>query len=195
MANYDDAEHAEPCLLSGLLAGCAGGFIATWMMNAAQTAAVQVADHLETQQAQTPEGAKAVAAGKGFGAGPLENAQEATVATKRTATALSRGLFGHELTSNERAVVAGVIPLAFGTFVGGIYGVLAEYIPMVSLGRGTVFGTAVWLGAEELALPGLKLSKPATEASWSSHATGWAGHLVYGIALDAARRAIRSFLR
>jgi uncharacterized membrane protein YagU involved in acid resistance len=192
MANDD--EEQEPCVLSGLVAGCVGGLVATLIMNAAQMAVVQVAEQLETKQAQTAEGARAVAAGEGFGAGPQENAQDATVATKRTASKLSRNLFGHELSSNERAVVAGVIPLAFGTFVGGLYGALAEHLPILSLGHGTVYGTAVWLGAEELALPGLGLSKPVTETSWSSHATGWAGHLVYGIVLDAARRTVRSFL-
>jgi putative membrane protein len=193
MFNSDDVR--EPCLLSGVMAGCLGGFIATWIMNAAQTAAVQVADQLETQQAQTPQGARTVAVGEGRGAGPLENAQEATVATKRTATAVSRGLFGHELSDEERAVVAGVIPLAFGTLVGGIYGALTEYFPFVSVGHGTAYGTAVWLGAEELAMPGLKLSKPVRDMAWSAHATGLAGHLVYGFALDAARRMVRSFLR
>ncbi len=185
----------EPCTLSGFAAGCAGGFIATWIMSAAQAATVAVADQLETRHAQTREGAAKVAAGEGLGAGPLENAEQATVATKRTATAISRGLFSHQLTHDERATAAGIIPIAFGTLVGGIYGALAEHFDVVSLGNGTAYGTAVWLGAEELALPALKLAKPPRQSPWSSHATGLAGHLVYGVVLDAALRVIRPLLR
>jgi Protein of unknown function (DUF1440) len=192
---FHTENETEPCTLSGFAAGCAGGLIATLVMHMAETLTVHVADNIETRQAQTPEGAKTVAANQGFGAGPQENAAEGTIATKRTVTALSRNLFGHEITSDERAVVAGIIPLAFGTLVGGLYGVLAERFDVVALGKGTAYGAAVWLGAEELALPGLKFTKPVTEKSWSSHATGLAGHLIYGFTLNAARRAIRPFLR
>jgi uncharacterized membrane protein YagU involved in acid resistance len=192
---FNAVDDNEPCTLSGFAAGCAGGLIATLAMHAAQTVTVQVADALETRQAQTPEGAKTVAAGHGIGAGPQENAEEGTVAVKRTATAISRNFFGHEVTPDKRAVASGIIPFAFGTLVGGLYGALAEHFDVVAIGNGTAYGTAVWLGAEELALPGLKLAKPVTEKSWSSHVTGLVGHLIYGVTLDAARRAIRPFLR
>jgi hypothetical protein len=186
---------SSPCLLSGFAAGCAGGFIATWVMSAMQIATVKVADELETRHAQTPQGAKTVAANNGPGSGPLENAQEGAIATKRLATAVSRRVFQHEISDTERAIAAQVIPLGFGTLVGGLYGLLAEHLGVVTLGHGAAYGAAVWLGAEEIALPALGLTKPPTHTKWSAHATGLAGHLVYGLALDASRRIIRTLLR
>ena len=55
-----------------------------------------------------------------------------------------------------------------------------------------MFGTAVWLGADEVAVPAFRLSKPPTEYPVSVHAYAFMSHLVYGVTTDLVRRAVRN---
>jgi hypothetical protein len=184
----------ETCTLSGIVAGCVGGFVATWIMSAAQNTAVTVADELETRQAaRSPAEAATVAAGAGRGSGVIENAEEGQRAAKRLVNRAA-DLAGVDLASDETTLGAGFVPFAFGTFVGGLYGGLAEHFPLVTVGNGALYGAAVWLGAEEFALPALELTRPSLEAPVSSHATGLLSHLVYGNTLETVRRLVRALL-
>ena len=83
---------------------------------------------------------------------------------------------------------------AFGTVVGGVYGVVAEFAPVVTTGAGVPFGTAVWLGADEIAVPALGLSKPPTQYPLSKHLYAIASHFVYGLTTDVVRRSLRKVL-
>jgi len=56
---------------------------------------------------------------------------------------------------------------------------------------GLTFGTALFAGADELALPVLKLSKAPTKVPVSQHLYGFASHLVYGATAAAVFRAVR----
>ena len=49
----------------------------------------------------------------------------------------------------------------FGTLTGAAYGVLAELVPGGHPGAGAPFGTALWLGADEIAVPAFGLSGSA----------------------------------
>ena len=79
----------------------------------------------------------------------------------------------------------------FGTVMGALYGGLAEYAPLSALGVGTVFGSALFLGADELTLPLLGLSKPPAEEPAGPQLDHWAAHLVYGATTELVRRGLR----
>jgi hypothetical protein len=64
-------------------------------------------------------------------------------------------------------------------------GIGAERIPL----PGSLFGSVLFLGADELAVPALGLSEAAE--SPSSHLYGWASHLVYGLTTELVRRQVR----
>ncbi len=89
---------------------------------------------------------------------------------------------------------ATIMHYAFGTLVGGVYGGAAEKFAPVRAGMGLAYGAAVWLEADELAVPALGLSGPVTQYPWKSHVYALSSHLVYGAALEAARRGIRALL-
>jgi putative membrane protein len=74
------------------------------------------------------------------------------------------------------------------------YGALAELSPTVAAGAGVPFGAALWLAADELAVPALGLSKPLPEYPPSVHANALAAHLVYSLTTDLVRRAVRRAL-
>lgn len=54
---------------------------------------------------------------------------------------------------------------------------------------------AVWLGADEIALPLLGLTPPAKESSLSGHAYALTSHLVCEAVADGVRRAVRRIWR
>jgi putative membrane protein len=83
-----------------------------------------------------------------------------------------------------------VVHYALGTLLGTAYGAFAERAPVACAGYGAVYGSAVWLAADEFAVPAFGLSKPLRETPASSHVQALAAHLVYGITTDLIRRAL-----
>jgi uncharacterized membrane protein YagU involved in acid resistance len=80
----------------------------------------------------------------------------------------------------------------FGTLVGGLYGVVAEEVPTLAVAAGVPFATALWLAADEVAVPLLKLAPPPTQVPVQKHAAALGAHLVYGLVLEGVRRGLRA---
>ena len=56
------------------------------------------------------------------------------------------------------------------------------------------YGALIWLGADELVVPALGLSKPGSEYPPSINAAALAAHLVYGAVLESVRRSARNMI-
>jgi len=56
------------------------------------------------------------------------------------------------------------------------------------------YGAAIFVGADEIAVPAFGLSKPPREYPASAHIYGLASHFVYGLNLEMARRSIRRMM-
>jgi putative membrane protein len=153
----------------GAAAGIAGGLLASWIMNQFQTAMSRLA-------------------GEGDGQGSDSGGEDATV---KTAERVSRGVFDHELSKEEKKTAGPAVHYAMGAVSGGIYGAVSELLPVARWGLGLPFGAAVWLLADEVALPALGLSKKPNEYPASVHAKALASHLVYGLSTDLVRRGLR----
>lgn len=161
-------------VLKGLAAGVAGGLAASWVMNQFQEVWTKLSE------------------GEGAKQNDRQSGEESEDATVRTAEAISENLFGHELTKEEKEKAGPAVHYGFGSTMGALYGVASEVWPRSTAGAGTLFGAAVWLGADEAALPLLGLSKPPTEYPASTHAYALASHFVYGLTTDAVRRVLRA---
>ena len=74
-------------------------------------------------------------------------------ATVRAAERISETMLHRTLTKTEKEAAGAVVHYAFGTAVGAMYGAVAEVAPRTSAAWGLPFGTAVWLGADEIAVP------------------------------------------
>ncbi len=154
----------------GIAAGAVGGLAACWTMNQFQSLWAAAAKKLSNGQ---DEGRK-----------PDEDS------TIKTARAISRRLLHHDLTEDQKKWVGPVVHYAFGTLVGAAYGALAGKASLVRAGYGAAYGTAVWLAADEVAVPAFGLSKSSQERPASSHVQEMAAHVVYGVTTDLVRRAI-----
>ena len=85
-----------------------------------------------------------------------------------------------------------MVHYAFGTLMGGLYGMAAEEWRPARWGEGTLFGTVLWFGSDEIAVPALKLAKPPQQYALKVHAGALASHLVYGFTTEMVRRALRA---
>lgn len=86
---------------------------------------------------------------------------------------------------------AGIVAhYALGIVPGAAYGVLRKRTPVVGAGAGLLYGLAVFLIDDELLNPLIGASGPPTEYPWQAHARGLVGHLVLGVATEAAAKAL-----
>lgn len=159
--------------LKGAFAGVLGGLAASFVMNQFGAAWTKVEESLTPQKDQ--------------GANASSGGDDATV---KTANAISTGVLGHRLEAGEKKWAGPAVHYAFGALVGGVYGVAAESAPVTSIGYGTAYGSAVWLLADEIAVPAAGLSGPPAETTPKMHVKAWASHLVYGLVTDLTRRAV-----
>lgn len=173
----------------GILAGLAGGLVASWTMNQFQAALTRMAGNTEK-----PHGAQSMQPAQGSSGDQSQDAKEQDDATVKAAKAISEGVFGHELQESEKKPAGAVVHYAFGTASGALYGALAEVAPQVTTAVGIPFGAAFWLLADEVSVPLLGLSKGPTEYPVSTHAYALASHLVYGATAELSRRAVRQIL-
>ncbi len=163
--------HGGRSIWKGAVAGLAGGLAASWVMNEFQAGVAKLTRHEQG-----------------------EDEPQAEDATMRTAGAVAESLFGRELTTREKEVAGPAVHYAFGGAMGAVYGALAETSPSAGAGRGLTFGSALWFGADELAVPAVRLSGSPFQYPVSTHALALSSHLVYGVTLDFVRRMIRGVL-
>jgi len=177
----------EGSVWKGLVAGLAGGLLASWTMNQFQAAWTRIQEGTEK-----PHGAQSMQPSEGSNGN--QDTAEQDDATVKVANAISTEVFGHELQQSEKRPAGAAVHYAFGTVSGGMYGALAEVVPQVTTGAGVPFGAAFWLLADEISVPLLGFSKGPTEYPVSTHAYALASHLVYGATAELSRRAIRHVL-
>ncbi len=170
-------QSSEPHLLRGILAGAVGGLIASAVMNGFQAASSQAQEALKTpeEKAQAQE----------------QQASAGDDTTQIVANIVTKKATGDELTPEGKKTGGPVVHYLFGTVMGALYGGLAEYAPLSALGVGPVFGSALFLGADELTLPALGLSKSPAQEPVGPQLDHWAAHLVYGATTELVRRGLR----
>ncbi len=102
------------------------------------------------------------------------------------------GTAGKSLDKDEKKKAGQVVHYAFGTLMGVVYCVTSEILPEATAGGGAGFGTLLFLGADEVAVPALRLApQPAETAAPFDHLQHWAAHIVYGGSLELIRSIIR----
>jgi len=156
----------------GALAGMAGGLVASYVMNLFQAGLSKLKSKNETRQD-----------GQGSNEEP---------ATEKAARKISESVLGRTLREEQKGPSGSLVHYAFGTAAGGVYGALAEKMPLARAGFGVLFGSALWFLSDEVAVPMLGLSKGPKQYPFSTHASALASHLVYGAATEAERLGLRA---
>jgi|SRR5690349_25108808 len=193
--------NGDASVLKGLVAGLAGGLVASWTMNQFQAAWTRIAEGFEkphgAQSMQPTEGPNPddeildLSHAQSQSNESKENQDDATV---ETAKVISKNVFGHELQESEKRSAGAAVHYAFGTLTGGLYGAMAEVAPQVTAGTGVPFGAAFWLAADEVTVPALGLAKGPAAYPLSTHVYALASHLVYGATAELTRRCVRRYV-
>ncbi len=125
------------------------------------------------------------------GAPNQHHGQKAEPATAKTAKKLWRAFTGRGLNARQKQRAEPWVHYGFGAITGAAYGALATAYPESEAGAGTVYGSAVWLLADEIGVPAAGLAQRPDQIPVSTHLMALASHLVYGLTLFGVSRAIR----
>lgn len=186
--SHIDAQSNGKHLFRGALAGVVGGLVASFVMNEFQ-AALKKGKQAVKEQTESPQ--------------QLQHEKEKQAqqkknqpddATEKTADAIAHATTGDHLSKQQKETYGPVVHYAFGAAMGAIYGAIAEYSTTSRFGFGTLFGTVVFLGADETAVPALGLSKSPTQEPATAQISPWLAHLAYGSTLELVRRGVRTLL-
>ena len=157
-------------------AGALGGLIGAFAMNQYQSLVSSAKTALSERSGASND------------SGEQQSSSQDEDATIKTAKAISAGVFNHELTDEEKKWAGPLVHYGFGTTLGALYGFASETVPAAEAGLGSAYGAAVWLVADEIAVPAFGLSKPATETPLSSHIDALIAHLVFGVATALTKK-------
>lgn len=101
---------------------------------------------------------------------------------------------GRSLTEHEEEVSVRAIHWGFGALVGGVYGAMAEYAPVVTGRAGVNFGLTLCGLTHVSALPLLGLTEKPEDQPAREHASELVTHAVYGVTTEVVRRVTRKLL-
>lgn len=170
-------------IAKGLFAGLVGGLIGTIVMTEFQNGWSGASRALNNRKADSNSVAQ-----------EQQGEQEKEDATMKAAGKIAE-LTGHQLSHEQKKKLGPLVHYSFGTLQGAVYGSVTEMTgDSAGLLSGLIFGAALFLAADEAAVPALGLSGKPAEYPLSSHLYGLASHLVYGLSADIARRGLRAAL-
>lgn len=112
----------------------------------------------------------------------------------KVAGKISEKVLHRSLSQREKKQGGSFVHYAFGTAIGGLYGVMTEASPHAKRGFGLPFGTALFVGADEVAVPVLGLSPSPLATKAQDHIYALASHFVYGATTELVRRGVRACL-
>lgn len=169
----------DAVLWKGVVAGLAAGAVATGVMTLFQLGWARAKKKIEQnhQQKQTKQSA--------------EQSQEDESSTVKVADKVTQTVLNRSLKSSEKECASYIVHFAFGTLMGGLYGISSEYLPIAKLGFGLFHGLVLWGIADASLLPALNLSTPVSQRSAGEISYEVLAHAVYGASSEAARRLIR----
>jgi hypothetical protein len=167
-------------MTKGIVAGAIGGLVGTWAMSKAQRLWTRAVDDHVPESAADEHDAR-----------DWQERSEGQNSNELAAQGLARHLLGRRLGPDELRVAAPLIHYTFGTVVGALYGAYADGLGGNRPVAGIALGTALWLTADEIAMPLLGLSKPTTRRPLEMHLQSLAAHLVYGLTAEVVRHPAR----
>lgn len=181
----------QPSLLRGLVIGAAAGITATLVMDQFQKLSSISQKAIEKQKKLADGESPWQIAHEQAAQEQKEAAEEGS--TEIVARTLAEAA-GRQIPSDSRKQAGQAVHYTFGTLMGVVYGVATELLPEVASGGGTAFGTMLFLGADEVAVPALRLSPPPSGTATVDHLQHWAAHIVYGGSLELVRSLLRRFV-
>jgi len=160
-------------LVKGMVAGAVAGLVATFLKDHFQTNFNKI-DAIKNPPQRKPA-----------------NGRKEDPSTVKVANAVVKKVAGRNLKATEKELAGSIVDYGFGTLAGMAYGAVAELMPASTMGGGSLFGTALWLFADEGVVPAVGLAKGPKAYPAKVHANAFSGHIVYGLAAELVRNLVR----
>jgi len=170
----NNAQRIGKSVLIGAVSGLAGAWVMNqyWTVESKLKQQLHPAEHESAQQ-------------------NLQQQHQPENPTIEVAQSVSRAMTGHGLRDDDKENAGSAVHYAFGAAMGALYGLLSEVAPATRSGFGLAYASALWLAADEIMVPALKLSKSPGEYPVSQHLEGLGAHLLYGATTEGLRRALQ----
>jgi putative membrane protein len=181
----------RPSLAKGLLTGIAAGLVATLAMDQFQNL-IAAAQKAADKQKKLAQGESPWLVANEQAQQEIRQ-QESEDSTEKAARKIAAAA-GTTIPKDRVKSAGQAVHYTFGTLMGICYSATAEFYPDVASGGGAAFGTILFLGAHEVAVPAFHFSDPPTETPASDHLQHWAAHIVYGGTLELARNVLRRLM-
>ena len=118
---------------------------------------------------------------------PVSQDEDATLKIARRVSELVRH---RPLAESEKPLAGHLVHYGFGATMGALYGAAAALTPVVTIGVGTAYGAAVWLGAHAIVVPALGLARSPLREPPGKEALELVLHLAYGVTVGLVHRAV-----
>lgn len=183
----------------GCAAGIAGGLAATLVMTGFQSVwnAAMPQQNGGSETKQESESSSSTTTGQNRENKQAQQGGENDDPTAKVADKIV-GVAGRQLSPEGKKKGGMAVHYAFGTLMGALYGTALEFAPCNyrsnAIGSGLLMGTALFAGADELALPALGLTESPSESPASAHLYGLVSHLVYGATAGVVTRKLRKVI-
>jgi hypothetical protein len=166
-------------LRASILAGAAAGLAGTWAMT-----------EFQGWWSRAIAGDNRRSAGGDQDARGWQERSEDQNANELMAQRIAAHTIERPLTRDELALAAPAVHYAFGTLMGALFGAAAWRVHLIAPATGAAFGTAVWIAADEIAMPALRLSRPDVDYPADVHLQAFASHVVFGVTTELAYLAL-----
>lgn len=107
---------------------------------------------------------------------------------KEPATNFARKLVPVRHVRRPGKLASTAVHFGYGTMTAAAYPLLFRRFEFVRRSYGLPFGLVVWVGAAQLSLPLLGLSKKPWDSSWQIQLFGLSAHLLYAAPVEVACR-------
>lgn len=175
---------ALPAVATGLFAGLAATLVMDQFLKLASSGLKRAAKQKKLAEGESPWLVAHEQVLEEQHAAQQEGSTE-KVARKLAETA------GHHLSPGDKKTAAQAVHYTFGTLVGIVYACTVELLPEATTGSGAAFGTALFLAADEVAVPAFRLAPPPTQTPATDQLEHLAAHVVYGMTLELTRNLVR----
>lgn len=135
------------------------------------------------------EGYQAIAA-KPFG----QDKQSGKPATEKAADTAAEAVSGRPVPAGEGKPAGRLVHYATGALVGALYGGVATAWPPITSAFGIAYGVFLWLWLDLVVVPAAGWGKPAWQSGVAALGYGLTAHMVFGAALEGARRLLTALV-
>jgi hypothetical protein len=178
----------RPSIVRGIVAGMAAGITATLIMDQFQKLVAisqkQVEKQIKLHHGESLQQIEQNQQRAQHEADQQEGSTERVARKIATAT-------GNTIPSSQKKASGQAVHYTFGTLMGVVYCISAEFVPQATTGAGTAFGTLLFLAADKVAVPAFQLAPSPQHAPRIDHLQHWAAHVVYGASLEGVRTLMR----